>query len=144
MRRLRTSAQEDTKMNMPWKIIWTGLRRMLEFVLCPRKGYERSELCILGDPERYFVWNQETDSYRRPEVLPHIIAKYRFLSLGINIREVLYSRDKQITWILRQIGRRLYILDSIQRDKWRNPCTMDQSVRKNMNCQKSIKLQYNF
>ena len=30
MLKLHTSAQEDTKMNMSWKIIWTGLDSLME------------------------------------------------------------------------------------------------------------------
>ncbi|MGB7952352.1 MAG: hypothetical protein WCF23_00100 [Candidatus Nitrosopolaris sp.] len=30
MRILHTSVREDTKMNIPWKIIWTGLDSLME------------------------------------------------------------------------------------------------------------------
>ncbi|PWU81144.1 MAG: hypothetical protein DLM72_08450 [Candidatus Nitrosopolaris wilkensis] len=79
MRKHHTPVREDTKMNMSWEIIWTGL------------DSEQSDLHILVQRSwrEIFIGKKETDyrpqAHLKPQMLSAILAKYGYLPTEINM-----------------------------------------------------------
>lgn len=107
MRRLGIRAQEDTKMNMSWKITWTGHKRLLEFVLCLRKGSERSELftysvllVIVGLKQRDRL-QRNAQAHLWAEMLSILLRYSDILQLSLIKERVLCSKVTKIIRIMR-------------------------------------------